>query len=158
MLLFSLTFFIGCAPFSEVHKYATSSVEALNKINEVDYTFKDYCHQDCELQQLRIGEIRQSFYCNCEEAATSADDAIQKIQRTITSYLQAVAQLSNNSDFSYDVSGLTQALQKSTLLQMSDQQLGVASKAGNFIATAATTYYRQKKLKQYLGQADSIFQ
>lgn len=158
LLLFAFSVLSGCAPFSEVHKFATSSAEALNKINEVDYTFKDYCHQDCELQQLRLGEIKPFFNCNCEEAATNADTAVQKIHHTITAYLQAVAQLSNNSDFSYDVSGLTQALQKSTLLQMTEKQMGITTKAGNFIATAATSFYRKKKLKQYLGQADTIFQ
>lgn len=158
ILLFIFPFFFGCMPLTEVHNYAASSVEALNKINAVNYTFKDYCHQDCELQQLRLGEIRPAFNCNCEEAASNADDAIQKIHQTITTYLEAIAQLSNNQDFTYDVSGLTQAVKKSALLQLSDKQLAVSTKAGNFIATAATVFYRQKKLKQYLGEADSIFQ
>jgi hypothetical protein len=69
-----------------------------------------------------------------------------------------VASLSKNEKFSYDASGLASALQKSNLLNLNDQQKSVSAKAGNFIATAATTYYRKKKLKQYLGQADSSFQ
>lgn len=158
IVLVIFPFFAACVSLSEVHNYAASSVEALNKINDIDYTFKDYCHQDCELQQLRIGEIRANFNCNCEEPAADADEAIQKIHSTITAYLKAVEQLSNNKGFSYNVSGLTQAVQKSTLLRLNDQQVAVSTKAGNFIATAATTYYRQKKLKQYLGEADSIFQ
>src|SRR5437870_6029337 len=105
IVLVILPFLVGCVSLSEVHNYAASSVEALNKINDIDYTFKDYCHQDCELQQLRIGEIRPTFTCNCEEPAASADNAIEKIHSTITAYLQAVEQLSNNNGFSYDVSG-----------------------------------------------------
>ncbi|GEO07845.1 hypothetical protein [Segetibacter aerophilus] len=157
-ILVAFPFFFGCVPLTEVHNYAASSVEALNKYNSIDYTYKDYCHQDCELQQLRIGEIRPNFVCNCQEAAASADDAMQKIRLTITAYLEAVAQLSNNSEFSYDVSGLTGALQKSPLLRLTDEQVSISTKAGNFIATAATSFYRKKKLKQYLTEADSIFQ
>lgn len=157
ILLLIFPFFSACGSLTEVHNYAASSVDALNKIDALGYSFKDYCQQDCELQQLRIGEIRPTFKCNCEEPAANADEAIQKIHATITAYLQAVAELSNNKSFTYDVSGLTQAVQKSTLLRMNEQQLSVATKAGNFIATAATTFYRQKKLKLYLGEADSIF-
>ncbi|MCW3107302.1 MAG: hypothetical protein JWQ09_1808 [Segetibacter sp.] len=158
LVLVVLPLLFSCVSLTEVHNYAASSVEALNKINDIDYTFKDYCHQDCELQQLRMGEIKATFTCNCEEPAANADEAIQKIHFTIKAYLQAVEQLSNNNGFSYDVSGLTQAVQKSTLLRLNDQQISVSTKAGNFIATAATTFYRQKKLQQYLGEADSIFQ
>lgn len=157
-VLVILPFLFGCVSLNQVHDYAASSVEALNKINDIDYTFKDYCHQDCELQQLRIGEILPAFNCTCAEPAAHADEAIQKIHGTITAYLKAVAQLSDNKGFNYDVSGLTQAMQNATLLHLDDKQMSVANKAGNFIATAATAFYRKKKLKQYLTEADSIFQ
>ncbi|MCW3115715.1 MAG: hypothetical protein JWR18_4111 [Segetibacter sp.] len=156
-LLFLLPFIYGCGSLTAVHSYATKSVDALNRINEIGYTYKDYCRKDCELQQLRKGEITQNFRCTCEAPAAAADEALQKIHQTITAYLQAVAALSNNSDFTYDVSGLTEAVQKSPLLGLTDKQVAVSTKAGNFIATAATTFYRKKKLKQYLGEADSIF-
>ena len=152
-----LPFFISCASLSEVHDYATASVVALNKMDTLDYTFNDYCRRDCELQQMRLGEITPVFNCNCQEAAANADDAIQKIHLTMVAYLTAIAQLSNNKNFSYDASGLAAALQKSTLLQLNDKQVAATKKAGNFIATAATTFYRKKKLKEYMGQADSVF-
>jgi hypothetical protein len=158
LVLVSFPFLFGCVSLSEVHNYAASSVIALNKMSDIDYSFKDYCQQDCELQQLRIGEIRPSFNCTCEKPAADADEAIHKIHATIISYLQAIEQLSNNNGFSYDVSGLTAAVRKSTLLKLSDQQSANATKAGNFIARSATSFYRKKKLKQYLGEADSIFQ
>jgi hypothetical protein len=132
-------------------------VAALNKINELDYTFSDYCRQDCELQQVRKAVIDPTFRCNCVTAA-NADSAIQKIHTTLTAYMEAIGKLSNNEDFTYDVSGLMEAVQKSTLLELSDRQVSVSTKAGNFIATAATSYYRRKKLNQYLGGADSLFQ
>ncbi|MGI8637079.1 MAG: hypothetical protein ACR2KZ_16930 [Segetibacter sp.] len=158
VLFIFLPFFYSCVSLTEVHNYATTSVKALNNIDSVDYTFKDYCQQDCELQQLRAGEIRPDFICTCLSAATSADEAIQEIRLTVTAYLQAVASLSNNKAFSYDVSDLTQAVQKGRLLNLDEKQVSVATKAGSFIATAATTMYRKKKLKQYLGEADTLFQ
>jgi hypothetical protein len=152
-----LPFLVACVSLSEVHNYASSSVDALHKVNATVYTFQDYCKQDCELQQLRKGEISPAFICSCQEPAANADSAIQKIHFTITAYLQAVAQLSNNKSFTYDVSGLTGAVEKSSLLRLNDDQVSVATKAGNFIATAATSYYRRKKLKQYLDEADTVF-
>jgi hypothetical protein len=157
LIIFVFLFLYSCRPVSEVHQYSTTSVAALNKINELDYTFSDYCRQDCELQQVRKAVIDPTFRCNCVTAA-NADSAIQKIHTTLTAYMEAIGKLSNNEDFTYDVSGLMEAVQKSTLLELSDQQVSVSTKAGNFIATAATSYYRRKKLNQYLGGADSLFQ
>jgi hypothetical protein len=158
VLLIFFPFLHSCVSLNEVHKYATTSVAALNKIDSVDYTFKDYCQQDCELQQLRIGEIRPAFTCNCVEAATNADSALKKIRLTVTAFLSAVDSLSNNTRFSYNASGLTHALQKSSFLNLDEKQVSASTKAGNFIATASTTFYRKKKLKQYLGEADTLFQ
>lgn len=157
-LVIVLLFFQSCVPLAEVHDYASSSVLALNKINNIDYTFRDYCRQDCELQQLRSGEIQPSFACSCTEAATNADTAVQKIYLTVKAYLTAIDSLSNNKNFSYNVTDLSKSLEKSALLNLNEQQKSISIKAGNFIATAATAYYRKKKLKQYLGQADSLFQ
>lgn len=148
----------GCVSLNEVNHYATTSVESLNKINNVDYTFNNYCTKDCELQQLRSGEIDTLFHCDCEEPAAKADEAIQKIHLTVTSYLSAIAQLSNNKNFTYDVSNLTGALQQNPLLKLTDEQASIYTKAGNFIAVAATSFYRKKKLKEYLEKADPVFQ
>jgi len=158
VLVVFLPFFQSCVSLNEVHNYATTSVEALNKIDDIDYTFSDYCWRDCELQQLRTGEIKPDFTCGCSGAATSADEALRKIRLTVTTYLIAVASLSNNKAFSYDVSDLTEAVQKGRLLNLDEKQVAVSTKAGNFIAAAATTFYRKKKLKQYLGEADTLFQ
>lgn len=148
----------ACVSLNEVNQYAATSATALNKINDNHYTFNNYCQQDCELQQLRSGEIDTLFKCDCEEPAAKADDAIQKIHFTITSYLLAIQRLSDNKGFTYDVSKLAAALQQNPLLQLTDQQVGVYTKAGNFIAASATVFYRRKKLKQYIEQADPIFQ
>lgn len=158
VVLIISTFFVGCISLTQVHNYASTSVEALNKVNDLQYTFSDYCRQDCEMQQLRLGEIQQVASCDCETTAKNADIVIQQIHSTITSYLQAIAKLSNNNDFSYDVTALTQALEKNSLLSLNDKQIAASAKAGNFITKAATLYYRKKKLKQFLGEADSVFQ
>src|SRR4051794_21045860 len=102
-----LPFLVACVSLTEVHNYAANSVQALNKVNNAAYSFGEYCQQDCELQQMRKGEIVDSFPCNCVGPAAMADEAFLKIHSTITTYLEAVEQLSNNKGFTYDVSGLT---------------------------------------------------
>lgn len=158
VLMIFIACLTGCVSSSEIHTFASNSVQALQKVNGSGYSFSDYCRQDCELQQMRRGIIVDSFACNCVQPAASADSAIQKIHFTITAYLDALEQLSNNKGFNYDVSGLAEAIQKSSLLQLSSQQVSIATRAGNFISTAATTFYRSNKLKQYIGDADPIFQ
>src|SRR4051794_21700665 len=136
VILVVLPFFVGCVSLTEVHNFASNSALALGKVKSAGYSFTDYCRQDCELQQMREGKIIDEFPCTCTEPAANADNAIQKIHSTITTYLDAVAQLSNNKGFTYDVSGLTGAVQESSLLRLSDEQVTIATKAGNFLATA----------------------
>lgn len=157
-LIIILPLLPGCAALNEINSYTAISVSSLNKINEVDYTFDKYCRRDCELQQLRSGAIDTLFHCDCQVPAAKADEAIQKIHFTITSYLNAIEQLSNNKSFTYDVSNLTASLQQNPLLNLTDNQVDIYTKAGNFISTAATAFYRKKKLKQYIEKADPIFQ
>lgn len=155
ILIFSLL--TGCASLNEVNQYTAASVTSLNKINESNYTFAKYCREDCELQQLRSGKIDTLFHCNCYEPAAKADEAIQKIHSAITAYLNAIAALSNNKSFTYDISNLTASLQQNPLLKLSDNQVEIYNRAGNFISTSATAFYRKKKLKQYLEKADPVF-
>lgn len=149
---------ISCASLREVNQYATVSSASLNNINEVDYTFNDYCLHACELQQLRSGEIDTLFHCDCEETAAKADEAIRKIHSAITSYLVAIGQLSDNKSFSIDAANLTGALLQNSFLKLTDRQVETYTKAGNFIATSATALYRKGKLKEYIEKADPIFQ
>lgn len=155
ILIFSLL--TGCASLNEVNQYTAASVTSLNKINESNYTFAKYCREDCELQQLRSGKIDTLFHCNCYGPAAKADEAIQKIYSAITAYLNAIAALSNNKSFTYDISNLTASLQQNPLLKLSDNQVEIYNRAGNFISTSATAFYRKKKLKQYLEKADPVF-
>lgn len=149
---------VSCVSLNEVNQYAATSVAGLNKMNDANYTFGNYCEQDCELQQERSGEIDTLFTCDCQQPAAKADEAIQKIHFTITSYLSAIQQLSDNKGFTYNVSNLTAVLQQNLLLKLTDEQVSVYTKSGNFIATAATTFYRKKSLKKYIAQADPVFQ
>src|SRR4051812_5010848 len=157
-LITGLQLVVGCVSLKEVNEYAVTSAASLDKISDAHYTFTDYCQHDCELQQMRLGTIDTSFKCNCQALPAKADEVVQKIHSTITSYLVAIHQLSDNKGFSYNVANLTSSLQANPLLHISDEQVGVYTKAGNFITTAATTFYRKKKLQEYLVQADPIFQ
>ena len=148
----------SCVSLNEVTEYASTSAAAVNKLNDVDYTFSKYCMQDCELQQMRAGKIDTLFKCNCEETALKADTAIAEIDTVISAYLLALEQLSNNKNYNYDVSKLTAGLQRNPLLHLTDDQVSVYNKAGNFIATAATAGFRKKKLNQYIEKADPLFQ
>jgi hypothetical protein len=157
-LLLIIPLLVGCVNLREVNQYAGTSINSLNRINEVSYSFNAYCQNKCELEQLRIGKIDTAFQCECENMAARADEAIQKMHFTIVAYLQAVHQLSDNKGFTYNVNGLAKSLQQNPLLGLNEQQAGMIDKAGSFIASAATAYYRQKKLNKYVSEADTVFQ
>ncbi len=150
--------FTSCTSFREINKYASTSVEFLNNFNALDYSYTKYCLRDCELQQIRAEKLDTFFTCKCMPLATRADDAMLKIHTTLTTYLQAIQHLTDNTNFNYNVSGLTAALQANPQLQLSQQQADIITKAGNFIANAATSIYRRRKLGEFLNASDSLFQ
>ncbi len=146
----------GCLSLKEINEYSSTSITSLNKINDIQYSYSEYCSRDCDLQQMRKGVIDTQFNCNCTQIALKADSAIWQIHSTITNYLQAIEQLSNNQQFTYDATGLAGALQSNQLLRLNDQQTAIISKSGNFLATIATAFYRKRELKKYIEQADPI--
>ena len=157
LMVMAVTCF-GCTSTKEVNRFATTAQQSLDKFNSVNYSFGEFCQNDCELQQMRSGQIDPNVKCACVESSDKADDAIQKIHQTIVSYLEALEALSNNASFDADVSGLDAALQSSGILNLTPKQVSVVNKAGNFITNAATTFYRKRKLSQYIGEADTLFQ
>ena len=157
LYVFISAYCTSCLSLKEVNEYAATSITSLNRINTVSYSYADYCRRDCELRQMRLGEIDTLYNCLCSPVATKADSTIFIIHKTITGYLQAIEQLSNNQNFEYDASGLAGALQDNPLLKLNEQQKGIFTKAGNILATAATAFYRKKELKKYLEKADPIF-
>ena len=147
----------SCLSLKEVNEYAATSVSSLNRLQEIKYSYDDYCKRDCELRQMRSGQIDTTYNCLCIPIAIKADSTIRQIQYTVTTYLQAIEQISNNQNFRYDVSPLTIAMQQNTYLKLSPSQTTTVTKAGNTLATAATVYYRKNQLKKYLEQADTVF-
>ncbi len=147
----------GCLSLKEVNEYAATSVVSLNRVSELNYSYSEYCRRDCELRQLRQGEIDTLYNCSCTAIAAKADSTILMINHTLLAYLQAVEKISNNQNFRYDVSGLSGAVQQNSLLKLNNQQTSVITKAGNILATAATSFYRKNKLKEYLEKADPVF-
>ena len=157
LFVFISAYFTSCLSLKEVNEYAATSITSLNRINSINYSYADYCRRDCELRQMRLGEIDTLYNCLCSPVAAKADSTIFIIHKTITSYLQAIEHLSNNQHFQYDASGMAGALQDNPLLKLNEQQKGIITKAGNILATAATAYYRKNELKKHLEKADPVF-
>lgn len=159
MFLFAavVAFCPACLSLKEVNEYAATSVVSLNRINELNYSYSEYCRRDCEFRQMQKGEIDTFYNCVCTPIAAKADSTILLIHQTLLRYLQAVEKISNNQNFRYDVSGFAGAIQQNSLLRLSEQQTSVITKAGNILATAATSFYRKKELKKYLEKADPVF-
>lgn len=147
----------GCLSLKEIKEYSSTSINSLQKIDHLQYSFNEYCNRDCNLQQMRKGVIDTQYNCNCIQIASKADSAIWQINSTIIAYLRAIEQLSNNQQFIYDASGLSGALQSNPLLKLNDQQTAIISKSGNFLATIATSFYRKSEFKKYIEQADPVF-
>ena len=154
--LFILCTCTGCLSLKEINEYSSSSITSLNKINQIQYSFSDYCNRDCELQQMRNGVIDSQYSCNCVQIASKADSAILLIYSNCIAYLKAIEQLSNNQEFNYDASALAGDLKNNPLLRLNDQQTAIISKSGNFLATIATSFYRKRELKKYIEKAAPI--
>lgn len=147
----------GCSSMQEINDYSKISQFSLKKINHLQYTFNDYCTRNCELKKLRYNVLDTNDTCTCLPIAKNADSTLLKIHTIISSYIDAIEKLSSNNTFRYDVSGLTSSIQSNSFIKVTEQQKNTINKAGNFLATIGTFYYRKKTLKKYIVQANPIF-
>jgi len=144
----------GCVNLKSIHSYSTSSLKSLQKFEDIDYSFRKACQEECRIGQFEKQKI-DPVPCPCYDEKT-ADSVTLIIYKAIKGYYQGLADLSANELTGYKFNALAKALKEGNFggLNVNKQQVDAYAKISAILTRAVTDGYRRKKLSLYIGDAN----
>lgn len=149
---------LGCTNLKHVNRYATSSLDGLQKFEEIGYGFKRHCLNNCRENAFHNLDLR-SGTCDCK-MDQQADRATLKIYRAIKGYLDGLGKLSDNGLTEYKLDALSEALTAGEFgdLHLEKKEVDAHARVVGLLLRAFTDGYRRDKLKTYVREANAPIQ
>jgi hypothetical protein len=144
----------SCVNLKHVNDFSSSSLKSIKKFEEINYTFKQNCLDNC--QDKKINDLSLSAKdCDCK-LNEKADSVTLLIYNSVQGYLDGLTNLSNNDLTSYKMDALTKALTEGDFgsIKIEKEQVEAYSKISKILLKAFTDEYRKKKIKEYVKDAN----
>uniref|UniRef100_UPI0040475111 hypothetical protein n=1 Tax=Roseivirga sp. TaxID=1964215 RepID=UPI0040475111 len=144
----------SCVNLKHVNDFSSSSLKSIKKFEEINYTFKQNCLDNC--QDKKINDLSLSTKdCDCK-LNEKADSVTLLIYNSVQGYLDGLTNLSNNDLTSYKMDTLTKALTEGDFgsIKIEKEQVEAYSKISKILLKAFTDEYRKKKIKEYVKDAN----
>jgi len=144
----------GCISLRHINDYSSSSLESLQKFEEIDYNFKQDCLEKCQQHNIRKLIVGNPD-CDCQ-ANEKADSVTTIIYTALKGYLGGLNNLSNNKLTDYKLDGLSASLAKLEMgsIKFEKSQVEAYSSISAILLRAFTDKYRRHKIKEYLTAGD----
>ncbi len=144
----------SCVNLKHVNHYSTASLQSIQSFEDLNYSFKLSCLDKCidiKTNNLQIN----SHECDCQLEKT-ADSITSKIYNTIQGYFDGLARLSNKEFAIYKTESLETALPENIFRSFKIEKKHAASysKISEIILRTFTDSYSQKKIKNYINEAN----
>lgn len=156
----------GCADLAAIRKFASISSEASHKFDAIPHDLSMSCTRQYKYQQLRDIIKKTEFdpvqlaaivetTNNADEQTTKecqiyreSEARLKRINKALVNYLEAIADLADDSVTSYDkeLDALADSLNQENLLN--DNQKTAFNNLGKFLYSAVAQGYRQSKLRE----------
>jgi len=150
--LFILFSFIlsGCTNLQYVNNYSTSSLESIQKFEELNSSFNQSCLDKCEERKIEALTIAQEE-CSCKENE-KADSITLLIYYAVRGYFDGLTNLSNGDLTNYQMDTLNNALTDGQFgdVKFDKTQVDACSNIVKIILKSGTDHYRGKKIKAYV--------
>jgi len=154
--LFILFSFIlsGCTNLQYVNNYSTSSLESIQKFEELNSSFNQSCLDKCEERKIEALTIAQEE-CSCKENE-KADSITLLIYYAVRGYFDGLTNLSNGDLTNYQMDTLNNALTDGQFgdVKFDKTQVDACSNIVKIILKSGTDHYRGKKIKAYVKEAN----
>lgn len=148
----------GCTNLKQVAEFSLSSIEGIEKFDDISSSFSKICHEDC--QQKNISKLKiHGTSCDCA-ADKKADSITRVIYHTVQNYFYSLNDISNGEIIQYQTKGLTGALSVGDFgpIQLKEKDVRAYSGVSSLILRAFTDGYRRKKIKQYIREGQPHLQ
>jgi len=140
----------SCVNLKHVSDFSSSSLKSIKNFEEIDYSFKQNCLDNC--QDQKINKLMLSSHdCNCE-ADEKADSITFLIYTAVKGYLDGLTNLSGNNLTNYKMDMLTKALTKSdfTTIKLEKAHVEAYSNISQILLNDFTNKYRKHKIKEFV--------
>ena len=153
IILFMLLFG-GCASLKTVNDFASSSLNSVTKFEEIDYSFRNNCINNCQNKKLKDLNISLAD-CDCT-ADNKADSVTMIIYQAIRGYFEGLTNLSNDELTNYKFDAISQSLSDNNFgkFKVDQKEAEAYSNISSVLLKAFTDGYRSSKLKEYIRQAN----
>ena len=157
--LFLSIFFYSCVSLRQINDYSLTSLAGIEKFESIDYTFTRHCLDACLFSAMRNFEIQREEECNCDLYAT-ADSVTLLIYNAIKGYFSGLTHISNNQLTAYNPGTLQKALTEGNFgdIKIEKEQVDAYTNIYKILLRATANFYRKKKIKQYVGEANQPIQ
>lgn len=156
LAVFSLSALVGCANLSAIQAFGKLSSDAAG------YTklTQEYASSPARSKQFTLASENEQREAMEVSATSRKGDvaALALYHATLSEYMAAVADLAADEATSFDdeIGKLSDAALKQGYIE--EREAKAVKSIGTLIAGALTDYYRQRKLKQVISQADAPLQ
>lgn len=159
----------GCVNLQTLNSYSNNSTEGLKKYDDINFSFKKICENNCELRansdekaianklSTNYRPIRKESACECENYL-KADSAFNKMYFASLQYLEAIQQLSSDDILSFKYDTLANALKKTDLLGVKKEEIDAFNKLVTLTTTLIVDVKRRKDLKNIIEASNAPFQ
>lgn len=140
----------SCVNLKHINNFASSSLHSVKNFEEIDYSFKQNCLENC--QDKKINELNlRSQDCDCK-ADEKADSITFLIYKAIKGYFDGLTNLSNNNLTNYKLNVLTKPFTERDFksVKIGKAQVEAYLNISNILLKSFTNKYRKNKLKEYL--------
>lgn len=148
----------GCTSLKKVSEFSNSSIDGIQKYEEISTSFSKICLENCEHQKIEALKIHGTD-CDCSNDV-KADSITRLIYLTIQNYFYSLRDISNNEITSYHTDELGQALTSGNFgtVQLKEKDVEAFSGISTLIFNAFADGYRSKKVKGYVRTGDAHLQ
>jgi len=140
----------SCVNLKHVNEFSVSSLASLSKFEEIDYSFKQNCLENCLDKKIDSLVIKQ-ISCNCA-TDEKADSVTLIIYQALKGYFDGLTHLSNNELTTYKMDALNSSLINEAGLDKT--QVEACSNISKILLRAFADGYRQHKIKEYVVAAN----
>ena len=144
----------GCVNLKHVYNFSSSSLVAVTKFEDIDYSFKQSCLDKCREKKIYELNINTND-CDCR-ANDKADSITLLIYSAVKGYFIGLTSLSHNELTNYKTDALNNALTEGDFgsLKIDKTHVEAYSNISKILLKAFTDNYRQRKIKTYIKGAD----
>ena len=147
----------GCVNLKYVNDFSTASQKGLKQFEAVTYSFKQNCLDTCHDYNLnKLNLIPQDCECQLSE---KADSVTLLIYHAVIGYIDGLTSLSNKDLTSYKMDAMTKVLTEGKFgsIKIEKKQVDAFKTISNVLLRAFTDRYRNKKIKEYVKEANEPF-